>query len=164
MSGGISNIIVEHLHLHDSFNGIEFMTTKGRGGYIKDIFISDVEMENVHLAIGATGQCGSHPDDKFDPNALPVVDRITLTNVVGTNITIAGNFTGIQESPFTSICLSNISLSITSDPSPSWICSNVLGFSESVLPEPCPDLQSSYSNFSSACFSPLYSNGHAAAL
>ncbi|KAF8394611.1 hypothetical protein HHK36_020825 [Tetracentron sinense] len=164
MSGGISNILVEHLHLHNSLTGINLMTTRGRGGYMKDILISDVEMENVHQAIGATGQCGSHPDENFDPNALPLVDRITLKNVVGINITIAGNFAGIQEFPFTSICLSNISLSVTSDPTTSWVCSNVLGFSEYVFPEPCPDLQSSYSNSSSVCFSFLYSNGHAAVL
>ncbi|KAF8387764.1 hypothetical protein HHK36_026419 [Tetracentron sinense] len=164
MSGGLSNILVERLRLYDSFSGIKFKTTRGRGGYIKNVLISDVEMENVYMAIGATGQCGSHPDDNFDPNALPDVDRITLKNVVGTNITFAGNFAGIQESPFTLICLSNVSLSITSDPSTSWVCSNVLGFSESVFPEPCTDLQSSYSNSSSACFSLQYPDGHAAVL
>ncbi|KAF5950846.1 hypothetical protein HYC85_012839 [Camellia sinensis] len=85
--------------------------TKGRGEYIKEILISDIEMKNVHTAFGATGESGCHPDEDFDPNALPILNQITLKNVIGTNITVAGNFTGIQESPFTYICLSNISLS-----------------------------------------------------
>ncbi|XP_042520234.1 probable polygalacturonase isoform X2 [Macadamia integrifolia] len=164
MSGGISNIIVEGIHIQNSFTGIEFKTTKGRGGYIKDILLSHLEMENVHKAVKATGQFGSHPDDKFDPNALPVIGRISLNNVVGTNITVAGDLAGIQESPFTSICLSNISLSSTSSPSPSWFCSNVFGFSECVIPQPCPDLQSLYPNFSSACFSRASYDGYAAVL
>ncbi|KAJ4968047.1 hypothetical protein NE237_014748 [Protea cynaroides] len=153
MSGGVSDIIAEGLQIQNSFTGIEFKTNKGRGGFIKDILLSDLEMENVYQALKATGQFGSHADDMFDPNALPVIDHITLKNIVGTNITVAGDLVGIQESPFTSICLSNISLSTTSGPSTSWICSNVFGFSEFVIPEPCPALQSLYSNSSSTCFS-----------
>ncbi|GMP76446.1 hypothetical protein CsSME_00033117 [Camellia sinensis var. sinensis] len=164
MSGGISDVLVQHLHVYNSFYGIEFRTTRGRGGYIKDIIISDVKMQNVHTAFGATGQSGSHPDDDFDPNALPVLNQITLENVIGTNITLAGNFTGIQESPFTSICLSNITLYVASCSSSSWVCSNVLGSSQFVFPEPCPDLNSSFSNSSLACFSLLNSEGRAAAL
>lgn len=165
MSGGISDVIVEHVHLHNSFTGIEFRTTKGRGGYIKQILISDIELQNIHTAFRATGESGSHPDDKFDPNALPILDQITVQDVIGTNITLAGSFNGIQESPFTSICLSNISLSIDSgSSSTSWVCSNVLGFSEFVFPKPCPALQSSFLNSSLYCFSLLNSYGWSAVL
>ncbi|KAI8009532.1 putative polygalacturonase [Camellia lanceoleosa] len=165
MSGGISDVLVEHLYLSNSFHGVEFRTTKGRGGYIKEILISDIEMKNVHTAFGATGESGSHLDEDFDPNALPILNQITLKNVIGTNITVVGNFTGIQESPFTYICLSNISLSIVACSSTYWVCSNVLGFSQFVFPEPCPGLDSSLSNSSSsACFSLLSSYGQAAAL
>lgn len=148
MSGGISNVEVHQVHLYNSPTGIEFRTTRGRGGYVKQIIISNAELENIVTAIVANGNSGSHPDDKFDPDALPVLDHITLQNMIGTNITLAGNLTGIEESPFTSIHLSNISLSITSGTSISWICSYVSGFSESVSPEPCPDLESSYSKSS----------------
>ncbi|XP_052191101.1 probable polygalacturonase [Diospyros lotus] len=155
MSGGISNVLVEHLHLYESLCGIEFRTTKGRGGYIEEIIISNVEMKTVRVAFGATGQIRSHPDDHFDPSALPVLRQITLQNVVGTSIGLAGYFTGIQESPFTSICLSNISLGINSCSPTCWICTNVLGSSRFVFPEPCPDLGSSFPNSSLACFSRL---------
>ncbi|KAL2338995.1 hypothetical protein Fmac_013441 [Flemingia macrophylla] len=141
MSGGISNILVENAHIYNSDSGIEFRTMRGRGGYMKEIIVSDIEMENIYTAIAATGYCGSHPDDKFDPNALPLLDHIILQDMRGTNITIAGNFAGLQESPFTNICLSNITLSLNSLSSITWKCSNVYGFSDSVLPKPCPDLE-----------------------
>lgn len=163
MSGGISNVHVERVHLYNSLSGIELRTIKGRGGYIKRIFISDVELENINLAFSAIGDRGLHPDDNFDPKALPVIDQITLQNVTGTNITTAGNFTGIQESPFTSICLFNVSLMVSVSSS-SWVCSNVAGFSESVFPEPCPELTSLYLNSSSACYSLLNSYGKSASL
>ncbi|KAM2694503.1 hypothetical protein EV2_008547 [Malus domestica] len=156
MSGGISNVRAEQLHLHDSFIGIALKTAMGRGGYMKDIVISNVEMENIHLAIEATGQIGSHPDEKYDPDELPVVKGITFENMVGTNITLVGNFSGLKKSPFTSICLSNISFSLTWNSSTSWFCSNVIGFSQEVSPKPCPNLQVSAFNSSAACFFPLY--------
>ncbi|KAL2507593.1 Pectin lyase-like superfamily protein [Forsythia ovata] len=152
MSGGISSILLEHLHVHDSPTGIGLKTARGRGGYIKAIYISDVLMENVQQGIKATGQCKSHPDDRFDLDALPVVSGITFNDVVGLNIATAGIFSGISESPFTSICLSNVSFSVTSDPSTSWVCSNVFGSSRNVSPEPCPALKSSFMSLSSNCF------------
>ncbi|XP_050216562.1 probable polygalacturonase [Mercurialis annua] len=153
MSGGISDVLVEQVHLFNSSSGIEFRTTKGRGGYIKRILTSNLDLENINSAFGAIGDRGLHPDDKFDPQALPIIDQITIQNVTGVNITTAGNFTGIENSPFTSICLFNVSL-LTDSESNSWVCSNVIGFSESVFPEPCPELISPYSNSSSACYSP----------
>lgn len=153
MSGGISNILVEQLHIRNSLLGIDLKTTRGRGGYMKDIAVSDVEMENVKVAIEATGQSGTHPDDKFDPNALPVVRRIAFLNMVGTNISVSGNFSGIYGCPFTAVCLSNISFFVTAVSSTaSWFCSNVIGFSENVSPKPCPNFHDSIPN-SSICFS-----------
>lgn len=159
MSGGISNITVTKLRVLNSPIGIELKTTRGRGGYIKDIFISDVELENLDLGISVTGYYGSHPDDMYDPKALPEVHGIAFKDVIGSNVTIAGNFSGLVDSPFTSICLSNVTFSTGSESSsPSWFCSNIMGFSEEVFPEPCPDLLSSYLKFSNfSCFTSLYS-------
>ncbi|XP_074590294.1 putative polygalacturonase [Curcuma longa] len=152
MSGGISQIYAEHLHIDNSFTGISFETAPGRGGFITSIVISNVEMENVHEAFWFTGNSSSHPDDQYDPDALPVIQQITLKNVVGTNISTAGFFSGIDNDPFTAICLANITLSISSDHdlSFSWSCSNVSGYSESVFPNPCSNLTSNSSLF---CFS-----------
>ncbi|KAK7277784.1 hypothetical protein RJT34_22801 [Clitoria ternatea] len=154
MSGGISDITAEQLHIINSTIGIELKTTRGRDGYMKDIFISDATLENIYLGISMTGYDGSHPDDKYDPSAVPAVGSITFQNVIGSNITIAGNFSGLVDSPFAPICLSNVTFSMISESSPSWFCSNVMGISEEVYPEPCPDLQNAYSNFS--CFSSLH--------
>ncbi|MQL89334.1 hypothetical protein Taro_021907, partial [Colocasia esculenta] len=151
MSGGVSDIYAEHLRIYDSFTGVKFKTTRGRGGYMKDIVISDVDMENVHTAIEFNGHCGHHPDDQFDPDVLPVISRVTLKKMTGKNITVAGILSGIDGDPFSAVCLSDIKFSVTSNLS--WTCSNVQGFSQSVFPEPCPDLQPPYSNSSDLCYS-----------
>ncbi|KAL0420075.1 UNVERIFIED_CONTAM: putative polygalacturonase [Sesamum radiatum] len=164
MSGGISSVLAENLHVHDSLIGVELKTARGRGGYIQDIFVSNVHMENVQQGIKVTGQCTSHPDDGYDPHALPVVSDITFMDVVGVNITTAGIFSGIDESPFTSLCLSNLSFNVTADPSTSWVCANVLGSSVNVSPEPCPELQNSSSSPSSDCFISSHPNSQVAVL
>ncbi|KAM0824572.1 hypothetical protein ACQ4PT_070114 [Festuca glaucescens] len=153
MSGGISDVHADHLKIHGSSKGFSFKTTPGRGGYIKEVVISDVEMDGVLVAIEFTGNSSSHPDDDFDPSELPVIDQITLENMVGTNISVAGVLSGIEGDPFTAICLSNLSFSIAdlAHSSP-WSCSNVSGYSESVFPEPCLELDTPSSN-SSICFS-----------
>ncbi|KAI3800918.1 hypothetical protein L1987_29018 [Smallanthus sonchifolius] len=162
MSGGVSQILIENLKLHESMTGISLLTSKGRGGYIKDVFIFDIDFKDVTLAIQLTGDSNSHPDDKYDPEALPIVKGISFKNVVGVNITKAGTFSGILESPFTSICLSNISFAINPEISSSnspWECSNVSGFSENVSPVPCLELQTIPSN-SSVCFPSSYPKSH----
>ncbi|CAN1281330.1 Probable polygalacturonase [Linum perenne] len=130
-----------------SQTGIEFRTTKGRGGYIKHVAISDIELVNITTAFSARGDVGIHPDEEFDPQALPTIEGISFSDVVGSNVTLAGNFTGIEESPFTSICMLNVTLT----PDPSWVCSNVDGFSDSVSPTPCPQLSSPVTG-SSSCY------------
>lgn len=141
MSGGISNVLVENALIQNSLTGTAFRTTKGRGGYMKDIDISNIDMSRIGTAFVANGSFGSHPDDKYDANALPVVSRIRLSNVSGVNIGVAGIFFGIEESPFRSVALTNVSLSMSSSSNVSWQCSYVYGSSKSVIPEPCPELK-----------------------
>lgn len=153
MSGGISDIHADHLRIHGSKKGISFKTTPGRGGYIEEVVISDVEMDGVVVAIEITGNSSSHPDDDFDPSELPVIEQITLKNMVGINISVAGVLSGIDGDAFTAICLSNLNFSIANSAhSSSWSCSNVSGYSESVFPEPCSELHTPSTN-SSICFS-----------
>uniref|UniRef100_M4DVW2 Pectate lyase superfamily protein domain-containing protein n=1 Tax=Brassica campestris TaxID=3711 RepID=M4DVW2_BRACM len=153
MSGGISDVVVRDAHIHNSLSGVAFRTTKGRGGYMKEIDVSNINMVNVGTAFLANGSFGTHPDSGFDANAYPLVSHIMLHDIVGENISIAGEFFGTKESPFTSVLLSNISLSMNSD-SPddddSWQCSYVEGSSESVVPEPCFELKGFESSYGRA--------------
>ncbi|XP_020583516.1 probable polygalacturonase [Phalaenopsis equestris] len=154
MSGGISDIHADHLHIYNSKVGINFKTTRGRGGFIKDILISDTEMNSVQTAIQFTGYCGGHPDNFYDSDALPVINRVTIKNVFGTNVSAAGALYAIEQDPFTAICLSNVNITVApTEVSASWNCSYVSGFSQNVFPEPCSDLQLDYSNSSLLCYS-----------
>ncbi|KAJ1276654.1 hypothetical protein BS78_05G231000 [Paspalum vaginatum] len=153
MSGGISDIHVDHLRIHDSYKAISFATSRGRGGYIEEVVISNVQMHDVYVGIEFTGNASSHPDATFDLSELPVISQITMKNMIGTNISVAGVLSGIDSAPFTAICLSNLSFSMADSVHSSyWSCSKVSGYSELVFPEPCAELRDPSSS-SSICFS-----------
>ncbi|MCO5547076.1 hypothetical protein L7F22_000517 [Adiantum nelumboides] len=140
MSGGISDVYVEDLVVTHASAAIRVKGARGRGGYVTDIYFSNVHVTNAKWAIEFTSFYGEHPDENYDPNALPDVERIVIDNVVGWNVTRAGNFQGLEELPFREIYLTNIAVNVTAS-TYIWNCSYVEGYSDSVDPEPCPELQ-----------------------
>ncbi|KAF9601030.1 hypothetical protein IFM89_015015 [Coptis chinensis] len=140
-SGGVEDVLAENINLFNMGLGIHVKTNIGRGGFIKNITISDVYIENARKGIKIAGDVGDHPDDKFDPNALPVVTGVTIRNVWGVKVQQAGSIQGLKNSPFTGICLSNINLhGVTGPGTPPWKCSDVSGSASSVSPSVCSQL------------------------
>ncbi|KAH7841614.1 hypothetical protein Vadar_032110 [Vaccinium darrowii] len=139
-SGGIENILAEHISLFNMGIGIDLKTNIGRGGLIRNITVSDVYMENVQNGIKIAGDVGDHPDDKFNPYALPVVKDVTIKNVWGERVQQPGSIHGLTNSPFTGICLSNINLLGGAGQSKPWQCGDVSGGAVKVSPWPCSEL------------------------
>ncbi|XP_042480751.1 probable polygalacturonase isoform X2 [Macadamia integrifolia] len=144
-SGGVENVLAEHINLYSMGIGIHVKTNIGRGGFIKNITVSDVYLENVRTGIKISGNVGDHPDDKFNPNALPLVSGIRINQVWGVKVQQPGLIHGIRNSPFTGICLSNISLQGVPGPTTTpWKCSDVSGGASGVSPSPCVELISTH--------------------
>ncbi|CAL8129896.1 unnamed protein product [Prunus armeniaca] len=139
MSGGVSEVHAENLHFFNSKTGIRIKTSPGRGGYVKNIYVSNVTLDGIDIAIRFTSHYGEHPDEFYDPNALPIIEQITFKDVVGKNIKTAGLLEGLEGDTFLDICLSNITLNVTSK-SP-WKCSSIQGYSDLVSPETCEPLK-----------------------
>ncbi|KAH9317290.1 hypothetical protein KI387_019059 [Taxus chinensis] len=136
MSGGISGVLVQDFIVYNASAGIRIKTDTGRGGYITNITISNFKMENVKVPIKFTSDSNDHPDDKWDPNALPFIKGIIIEDVVGKNILNAPSFKGLQKAPFVDVFLSNIHLEGIPQ-GRSWHCEFVEGFSANVSPPPC---------------------------
>ncbi|KAM7517936.1 hypothetical protein LguiB_016898 [Lonicera macranthoides] len=151
MSGGISNMMVEDLYIRDSAAGVRIKTDKGRGGYIANITISNVTMERVKVPIRFSRGANDHPDEKWDPKAVPKVKGIYISNVVSFESLKAPLLEGIEGAPFERICVRNVSI-LGLPPSVQWTCEFILGFADGVVPLPCPELQRNGS--SSTCSGP----------
>ncbi|KAL2527348.1 Pectin lyase-like superfamily protein [Abeliophyllum distichum] len=142
MSGGIQDVRAEDITAINSQSGIRIKSGPGRGAYVKDIYVKGFEMNTMEYAFWMTGSYGSHPDEGYDPNALPIIQNINYRDIIGTNVTTAGNLAGIQGDPYTGICISNVTLdmaSILSDKPKKqpWNCTDIAGTSSRVSPQPC---------------------------
>ncbi|CAM6120744.1 unnamed protein product [Calypogeia fissa] len=149
MSGGVANVNVHHMTILDSRTGFRLKTAIGRGGYVANISVSNIMMRNVTTAIAFTGQYGEHPDDKYDPEAYPIVDQIVIKNVQGELINEAGTLFGIRESPFRNICLAEIALDVSG--AVTWACSDVEGYYKEVSPLPCSELLKDSGQVATTC-------------
>lgn len=144
-SGGVANVLAEHISLFDMGVGIHLKTNIGRGGVIRNITVSSVYMENVRKGIIIAGDAGDHPDGKYNRRALPVVKDIVINNVWGEKVQQAGSIQGLKNSPFTGICLFNIHLNGATGPKNTpWKCSDITGAAVQVRPWPCSELSSSH--------------------
>ncbi|KAK6150737.1 hypothetical protein DH2020_015669 [Rehmannia glutinosa] len=140
MSGGIRDVLVEDLYVRDSAAGVRIKTDKGRGGYITNITIRNIMMERVKVPIRFSRGANDHPDEKWDPKALPKVRGISISNVISLGSRKAPLLGGIEGAPFEDICMKNVSLFGLSS-SVRWNCEFVSGFSDGVSPMPCLELQ-----------------------
>ena len=143
MSGGVRDVRAEDVHALNSQSGIRIKTGVGRGGYVKDIYVRNVEMENMEYFFWMNGDYGSHPDPGWDPKALPVITNINYRDMKGKNVTVVGGLAGIKGDDFTSICISNVTMELATENKEKkepWKCEDVGGVSSNVTPKACPQL------------------------
>ncbi|XP_072966293.1 probable polygalacturonase [Typha angustifolia] len=141
MSGGIQDVRAEDITAINSESGVRIKTAVGRGAYVKDIYVRGMSLNTMKWVFWMTGNYKSHPDDKYDPNAIPVVDGISYSDVVATNVSTAARLEGIPNAPFTGICISNVTVELTKSRKLPWTCTDVEGVSSDVSPTPCDSLR-----------------------
>uniref|UniRef100_A0A2N9IRL2 Uncharacterized protein n=1 Tax=Fagus sylvatica TaxID=28930 RepID=A0A2N9IRL2_FAGSY len=138
MSGGIQDVRAEDIVALNSESGVRIKTAVGRGGFVKDIYVRGMTMKTMKWAFWMTGNYGSHADNNYDPNALPVIQNINYRDVVAENVTMAARLEGISGDPFKGICLSNVTIKLAKKAKKvPWTCTDVAGISSAVVPQPC---------------------------
>ncbi|XP_076947436.1 putative polygalacturonase [Bidens hawaiensis] len=141
MSGGIQDVRAEDIVAISSESGVRIKTGVGRGGFVKDIYVKGFTMHTMRWAFWMTGNYGSHPDDKWDPSAIPIIQNINYRDMVAENVTMAGRLEGIAGDPFTGICISNVTIGMAPTAKKlTWNCTDVEGVSSDVTPQPCAAL------------------------
>ncbi|KAJ4954529.1 hypothetical protein NE237_011312 [Protea cynaroides] len=138
MSGGIKDVRAEDIVAINSEAAVRIKTSPGRGGYVKDIFARRFQMDTMKYVFWMTGAYGSHPDEGYDPKALPVITGISYSDMVAKNVTMAANLAGIDGDSFTDICISNVTIGPSPKPKNlQWNCTDVVGLSSVVSPPAC---------------------------
>ncbi|XP_059433721.1 probable polygalacturonase [Corylus avellana] len=138
MSGGIQDVRAEDITAIETQSGIRIKTARGRGGYVKDIYARRMNFKTMKYVFWMSGAYSQHPDAGFDPNAIPHIEGINYRDVVAENVTYAARLDGIDNDPFTGICISNATITLTAKPKElQWNCTNIAGVTSNVTPQPC---------------------------
>ncbi|KAL9294351.1 putative glycoside hydrolase, family 28, pectin lyase/virulence factor [Arabidopsis thaliana] len=138
MSGGIKDVRIEDVTLTNTESAIRIKTAAGRGAYVKDIYARRITMKTMKYVFWMSGNYGSHPDEGFDPKALPEITNINYRDMTAENVTMSASLDGIDKDPFTGICISNVTIALAAKAKKmQWNCTDVAGVTSRVTPEPC---------------------------
>lgn len=124
MSGGVRNVTVTNCVFRDTERGIRIKTRRRRGGYVEDLIVNNVIMDNVIAGITMNGyyKIAASPDNMelFSMEKRPIEEstpwfnNIIISNVIMKNVRAAGIYClGLPEMPITKVKISNIDMRVT---------------------------------------------------
>ncbi|URD91852.1 Glycosyl hydrolases family 28 [Musa troglodytarum] len=141
MSGGVSNVTIENLIVWESRRGIRVKTAAGRGGYVRNIFYHNVTLDNVRVGIVIKTDYNEHPDDGFDPKAVPTVENITFSGIHGRGVRVPVRIHGSEEIFIKGVSFEDVSVGLSYKKKHVFQCSFVEGrVMGSIFPAPCENL------------------------
>ncbi|WJX96440.1 hypothetical protein P8452_77647 [Trifolium repens] len=141
MSGGVSNITVENLLVWDSRRGVRIKTAPGRGGYVRQITYRNITFENVRVGIVMKTDYNEHPDDGYDPTALPDIRDISFTSIYGHGVRVPVRIHGSEEIPVRNVTFREMSVGLTYKKKHIFQCAFVHGrVIGTIFPSPCENL------------------------
>lgn len=125
MSGGVVNIKVSNCRFLGTDVGLRFKSTRGRGGVVKNIYISDIYMKDIladailfDLFYGGKSavEAAAEKDETVNVPAVPVDETtpefrdIYISNVCCNGASRAMLFNGLPEMPVTNINVSDCTI------------------------------------------------------
>ncbi|KAF5184542.1 Polygalacturonase [Thalictrum thalictroides] len=141
MSGGVSNVTVENLLVWSSRRGVRIKTSPGRGGYVRRITYRNVTFDNVRVGIVIKTDYSEHPDEGYDPKALPILQDISFTGIYGQGVRVPVRINGSEEIPVRNVTFHDMSVGITYKKKHIFQCAFVQGrVIGSIFPSPCVNL------------------------
>lgn len=127
MSGGIRNIVISNCIFIGTDRGIRMKTNRARGGYIRNILVNNIYMEDVFCPL-TINSFYRHGVDESDPlinsseavpvtEGTPVIEHIRISDVTAKNCRASAGFIyGLPEMPIADVQLHHVTLETTTDP------------------------------------------------
>lgn len=129
MSGGIRNVVITGCIFQGTDRGIRVKTRRGRGGFVEDVRVSNLVMDDVMcpFVVNPFYFCGPEGDEPqvSDRDArpvdagTPVLRRIHIAHVTARRVhAAAGWLFGLPEQPLSEITLDDVAVSFADDARP----------------------------------------------
>jgi len=110
MSGGVRNITISNCVFDGTDRGIRLKSTRGRGGVVENISISNIVMRDIQReAIIFDLKYSKMPDEPVS-DRTPVFRNIHISNVIATDVNIPVYIRGLEEAPVSDISLTNVQI------------------------------------------------------
>ncbi|KAL9444874.1 hypothetical protein AB3S75_017962 [Citrus x aurantiifolia] len=141
MSGGVSNVTVENLLVWSSRRAVRIKTAPGRGGYVQNINYRNLTFDNVRVGIVIKTDYNEHPDEGYDPKALPILKDISFIGVHGQGVRVPVRIHGSEEILVRNITFQDMSVGLTYKKKHIFQCAFVQGrVIGTIFPAPCENL------------------------
>lgn len=141
MSGGVLGITVENVVVWNSRRGVRIKTAPGRGGYVQDITYRNLTLDTVRVGIVIKTDYNEHPDEGYDPKALPVLKDISFTSIHGQGVRVPVRMHGSEDIPVRNVTFRDMSVGITYKKKHIFQCAFVHGrVIGTIFPAPCDNL------------------------
>ncbi|XP_051131560.1 probable polygalacturonase [Andrographis paniculata] len=141
MSGGVSNVTIQNVHIWNSRRGVRIKTAPGRGGYVRDITYKNITFDKLRVGIVIKTDYNEHPDRGYDPNAFPILENIAYTSIHGEEVRVPVRIQGTSDIPVRNVTFHDMSVGITNKKKHIFQCAYVQGrVVGTVFPAPCDNL------------------------
>ncbi|KAA3457905.1 putative polygalacturonase [Gossypium australe] len=141
MSGGVSDVTIENLLVWSSRRAVRIKTATGRGGYVRHITYRNITFDDVRVGIVIKTDYNEHPDDDFDPKALPIVKDISFTGVHGQGVRVPVRIHGSEDIPIRNVTFRDMSVGLTYKKKHIFQCAFIQGrVIGTIFPAPCENL------------------------
>ena len=110
MSGGVKKVVISNCVFDGTDRGIRIKSTRGRGGVVEDIQISNIVMKDIKEEAIILDMLYTKMPAEPKSDRTPIFRNINISNMTGTNVLIPIKIRGLEESPITDITLTNINI------------------------------------------------------
>jgi polygalacturonase len=110
MSGGVKKVVISNCVFDGTDRGIRIKSTRGRGGVVEDIQVSNIVMKDIkEEAITLDMLYSKMPLEPLSERT-PIFRNINISNVTGSDVLIPIKIRGLEESPISNITFTNINI------------------------------------------------------
>ncbi|MDD4968844.1 MAG: glycoside hydrolase family 28 protein [Paludibacter sp.] len=110
MSGGVRKVVISNCVFDGTDRGIRIKSTRGRGGVVEDIQISNIVMKDIKEEAIILDMLYTKIKSEPKSDRTPIFRNINISNMTGNNVLIPIKIRGLEESPITDITLTNINI------------------------------------------------------
>ena len=110
MSAGVKKVVISNCVFDGTDRGIRIKSTRGRGGVVEDIQVSNIIMKNIKAEAIILDMLYSKMPVEPLSDRTPIFRNINISNVTGSDVLIPIKIRGLEESPISNITFTNINI------------------------------------------------------